>query len=62
MAERGKDPIHIQPSHEGRLHRALGLKEGEHIPLELLERKLKTAGPVLRREIEFAINERHWKH
>lgn len=58
----GADPIHIKKSHEGLLHKELGIPEGQHIPLELLEKKLKTASPAERKRIEFAINARHFHH
>jgi len=55
------DPIHIKPSHKGRLHRALGIKEGEPISRARLEAaKARTKDPALLREIQFALNARGW--
>jgi hypothetical protein len=54
--------IHIKPSHEGRLHRAAGVKQGKKVPLKD-EEELKAHGtPAQKKEANFAINARSWHH
>jgi hypothetical protein len=54
--------IHIKPSHEGRLHKAAGVKKGKKIPLQE-EEELKAHGtPAEKKEANFAINARGWNH
>jgi hypothetical protein len=58
----GKSGIHIKKSHEGRLHAAAGVKQGEKIPLAK-EEALKAHGtPAERKQANFAINARKWHH
>ena len=52
-------PIHIKKSHEGSLHEALGIPEGEPIPTSVLEQHKN--GP-LAKKVNFALNARKWKH
>lgn len=52
--------INIKPSNKGKLHRALGIKEGNEIPNAVLAEKKKKAGPALKKEIVFAQNAREW--
>lgn len=56
-----KKSIEIQPSHEGRLHRRLGIPEGETIPLSTLLEHKNSSDLSLREMVNFAINERGWK-
>ena len=52
--------IHIKPSHEGRLHKDLGIKRGKKVPLKD-EEELKANGtPAERKRATFAINARSW--
>jgi hypothetical protein len=61
-AKAGKSGIHIKASHEGRLHAAAGVKKGEKIPLKK-EESLKAHGtPAEKKQANFAINARKWKH
>ena len=56
--------IKIKPSHEGRLRRHFGTKEGENIPASDLEHVPAGHGVnalTLKREIVFARNARKWK-
>lgn len=62
MAAKGSDPIHIKPSHKGRLHEALGIPEDELIPVSDLERAKGSDSPALRREANFALNAHQFKH
>lgn len=54
--------IEIKPSHRGRLHKATGTKKGAKVPLAK-EKALKAHGtPAEKKEAQFAINAREWKH
>ena len=54
--------IHIKPSRKGLLHKKLGIKQGEKIPLADLARAKLSSSPALRKEANFAINARGFKH
>ena len=54
--------ISIKPSHKGKLHRALGIAPGARIPERRLEQAAHSRSPALRREAQFALNARHFKH
>lgn len=53
--------IKIKKSHEGRLHKALGVKSGQKIPESKIEKALHSKNPRIRKEARFAENARHWK-
>lgn len=52
--------IKIKPSHKGRLHKDLGVKKGEKIPLKKLEAAKHSSSPAERKRANFAINARKW--
>ncbi|HFO0796447.1 TPA: hypothetical protein ACHINJ_002846 [Enterobacter roggenkampii] len=54
--------INIKPSHEGDLHRALGVPQGENIPVKKLEQAKQSSDPHLRQMANFAINARGFVH
>lgn len=54
--------IHIKKSHEGLLHKELGVKAGHNISEGTLAKAKEHAGPAEKRRIVFAENERHWSH
>lgn len=54
--------IKIKKSHEGKLHKALGVPAGEKIPLGKIEKAAHSKSPSLRKEAQFALNARHFKH
>lgn len=54
--------IKIKKSHEGKLHKALGIPAGQKIPLSKEEKATHSRNPTLRREAQFAINARRFKH
>ena len=54
--------IHIKPSHEGLLHKDLGVKQGGKIPLGDLEAAKHSSNPAERKRATFAINARSWNH
>ncbi len=56
----GLKPIHIQPSHKGRLHAALGVPAGEHIPAAKIAAAKRSASPAVRKEATFAQNAAKW--
>lgn len=58
----GKSGINIKPSHEGRLHRALGVPEGQPIPAAKLAAAKKSSDPAIRKEATFAINAKGFDH
>jgi hypothetical protein len=45
-----------KPGHKGRLHRALGVPEGEKIPREKIEKASHSDNPHLRHMAQFAKN------
>lgn len=53
--------IEIKKSHQGRLHRALGVPEGRKLALRDLLRAKESDSPTLRKMATFAINARRWK-
>lgn len=53
--------IDIKPSHEGRLHKALGVPEGQKIPVSKLDAAAHSKSPALRKEAQFALNARKFK-
>ena len=55
-------PIHLNPAHKGRLHKHLGIPEGEKIPVEKLREAMKSDDPAIRKEANFALNARDFKH
>lgn len=52
--------IRIKKSHEGKLHRALGVPANQQIPLGKIERAAHSKSPSLRKEAQFALNARKW--
>jgi hypothetical protein len=58
----GKSGINIKKSHEGRLHRALGVPEGQPIPASKLAAAKKSSDPAIRKEATFAINAKGFNH
>jgi hypothetical protein len=56
MAKTMADHIKIKESHEGLLHKELGVKIGMPISLAKEEAAMKHAGPAERKRLQFAIN------
>ena len=54
--------IHIKPSHKGRLHRALGVPEGEPIPASKIAAAKHSSSAAVRKEATFAQNARGFRH
>lgn len=54
--------IHIKKSHKGRLHKALGVPEGEKIPADKLAKAKRSKSPAVRKEATFAQNAKKFKH
>lgn len=52
-------PPEIKPSHKGRLHKALGIPEGEPIPKARLLEAKNSPDSKVRRMANFAINFHH---
>jgi hypothetical protein len=52
--------IHIKRSHEGRLHKALGIPQAKKIPVQRLEKAAHSKSLTLRKESQFALNARHF--
>jgi len=50
-----KKPL-IKPSHKGKLHRDLGVPEGQPIPASKLAAALRSSSPSVRKEANFARN------
>lgn len=54
--------IHIKKSHEGLLHKNLGVAQGKPIPAAKMDAAKKNAGPALKKRIVFAENAKKWNH
>jgi hypothetical protein len=54
--------IRIRPSRKGLLHKKLGVPEDKKLSEHLLEQALHSRDPEERKEANFAINARKWKH
>lgn len=54
--------IKIKPSNKGKLHRALGVPMGQPIPVRKIEKAAHSKSPSLRKEAQFALNARKFKH
>ena len=54
--------ILIKPSHKGALHRMLGIKEDEKIPVSKLEEAAHSKDPTERKRARFALNARLFNH
>jgi hypothetical protein len=54
--------IHIKPSHKGRLHRALGVPEGQPIPAAKVAAAKRSSSAAVRKEATFAQNAKGWHH
>lgn len=52
----------IGPIKKGALHKAMGIKQGQKIPLGKLEAEKKSSSPLMRKRANFAINARKWNH
>lgn len=57
-----KSGIHIKPSNKGKLSRKLGVSESKDIPMKKLEKAKHSKSPALRKEANFAINAKKFKH
>ena len=54
--------IHIKEKNKGKLHKELGVPEGEKIPEKKLEEAKKNASPAEMKQITFAQNSKKWNH
>lgn len=54
--------IRIKPSHKGKLHKALGVPQGQKIPAGKLYAAKNSKSPAVRKEANFAINAKKFKH
>lgn len=61
-SEHKPSPVGIKPSHKGKLHKALGIPEGQKIPLAKLHEAKNSKDPHMKRMANYAINARKWKH
>ena len=53
----------IKPSHKGRLHEALGIPEGEPIPVSKLEEAKNSQNPHMRQMANYALMAKsRWHH
>jgi hypothetical protein len=56
------NPIRIKPQNRGKLHKALGVPQGDKIPPGKLQHALNSASASTRKQAQFAENARHWVH
>lgn len=54
--------IHIKKSHEGLLHKNLGISKGQKIPAKKLSKALHSSNPKVKKRAVFAENAKHWHH
>ncbi len=54
--------VPVKPSHKGRLHKALGIPEGEKIPVRLIQRAMHSTNPHMRAMAQEAHTMRGWNH
>lgn len=54
--------ININPANKGKLHKALGVTQGDPIPAPKLNKALKSANPTLKKEAVFAKNAKGFNH
>ena len=54
--------IEIKKSHEGRLHKNLGVAANKPIPEAKLEAAKNSSSPAVRKQATFAENAKHWNH
>lgn len=54
--------IHIKKSHEGLLHKNLGVSAGKKIPAKKLSKALHSSDPKVKKRAVFAENAKHWHH
>ena len=54
--------IHIKKSHEGLLHKDLGVAAGKHIPAGKLEKAEHSTDTAVKKRAVFAENAKHWHH
>ena len=54
--------INIKKSHEGKLHKALGEKQGKKLTVAEEENAKHSSNPAERKEATFALNARKWNH
>ena len=54
--------IKIKKSHEGLLHKNLGVAQGKKLSLSVLEEAKRSANPAERKRATFGINARSWNH
>jgi hypothetical protein len=58
----GGSGIKINPANKGKLHAALGVPQGQKIPAAKLAAAKKSKNPAVRKEANFAVNARKFKH
>ncbi len=54
--------IHIKKSHQGLLHKNLGVAKGSKIPAKKLSKALHSSNPAVKKRAVFAENAKHWHH
>lgn len=54
--------IHIKPENKGKLRKKTGTPKGKKIPMKVLEKEKKSPNPATRKQANFAINARGFKH
>jgi hypothetical protein len=57
-----KKSIRIKPSHEGELHRDVGVPRGTPLSDRLLAAAKKSPDPAERKRATFAENAKRWRH
>jgi hypothetical protein len=62
MAKLALTSFGIKPSHKGLLHKKLGVPQGKPIPAKKLAAAKNSKSPALRKEANFAINAKKFKH
>lgn len=59
--KKGRTPIKIKASNQGKLRKSAGVKKGKKIPVSKLQQMKRSKNPTTRRRATFALNARKWK-
>lgn len=57
-----KKTINIKASNKGKLHKTLGVPQGQKIPASKLKSAASSSNPTTRKRAQFALNARKFNH
>lgn len=59
---KGRSPIRIKKSNQGKLRKSAKVKKGKKIPVSKLRQMKRSKNPKTRKRATFALNARSWKN